>query len=198
MIISRSACSVNCSGTSNRHGLPCCCNSPISRMIVGKRRCGRAVSTRTLWHAQSSFCFVCSPYDMISQNKGIWGVTSVADTIAAIATALGEGGISIIRISGEKAIEHISQPCFTRRNKAAALPRSPFDARHNPGQIETDEPLDEAMGVVMRAPHSYTKEDVCELAHPWRVRRRSPLQCGCLRTLAPVPRRPGSLRAGHS
>lgn len=83
-------------------------------------------------------------------------------TISAIATAMGAGGIGIIRLSGEKAIE-IADSCF---RPAAGGRLQDFPARKAVlGNIydEKDKYLDEAIVIVMPAPHSYTCEDVVEL-----------------------------------
>ena len=73
------------------------------------------------------------------------------DTIAGIATALGEGGIAIVRISGDAAI-----PIFTQTFRAHRQ-STPYDShRLMYGHVldASGTPIDEAMGVVMRAPHS--------------------------------------------
>jgi len=85
------------------------------------------------------------------------------DTIAAIATPLGEGGIAIVRVSGCGAIsivDHIFRPVpggkqlRDRRGYSLGL-----------GWIvdEKGEPVDEVLVSVMRAPKSYTAEDVVEI-----------------------------------
>ena len=82
------------------------------------------------------------------------------DTIAAIATASGAGGIAIVRVSGELS-EDILRALFV-----PARPREDFEShrlmygRAVDGQGET---LDEVMAVLMRAPASYTREDVAEI-----------------------------------
>lgn len=82
------------------------------------------------------------------------------DTIAGVATAVGEGGIAIVRISGDRAIELFSA-VFRAPKQTPPYPDhlliygAVVDAEGNSA--------DEAMGVVMRAPHTYTREDVCEL-----------------------------------
>ena len=82
------------------------------------------------------------------------------DTIAAIATAPGQGGIGIIRISGGKAAE-ILRNVFRPAGKDKGLPES---HRLTYGQIfDGEEELDECMAVIMRAPNSYTREDVAEI-----------------------------------
>lgn len=78
-----------------------------------------------------------------------------SDTIAAIATPPGVGGIAILRISGPDA-EHIASALFGRTHWESH--------RLTYGHIvHGGETLDEAMAVLMRAPHSYTREDVAEL-----------------------------------
>lgn len=93
------------------------------------------------------------------------------DTIAAIATPPGEGGIGIVRLSGSAALP-IAQQLFRPRQRgpfrshqvryghivasSAALGRS--------GGAEGEEVVDEALLVFMRAPRSFTREDVVELS----------------------------------
>lgn len=82
------------------------------------------------------------------------------DTIAAISTPVGEGGISIIRISGDDAVK-VAQRIYKRKDLAKV-------ATHtiNYGHIvdpDTDQEVDEVMVSVMRAPHTYTREDVIEI-----------------------------------
>ena len=82
-------------------------------------------------------------------------------TISAIATAVGQGGIGIVRISGEKAVE-IAEKCF---HPAAGGKVREYGRSAVYGNIykENEEFLDEAICIVMEAPHSYTCEDVVEL-----------------------------------
>lgn len=82
-------------------------------------------------------------------------------TISAISTAIGEGGIGIVRLSGEKAIE-IAQKCF---KPSAGGKITDFEVRRAVLGKIVDEGrfLDEALCIVMKAPHSYTCEDVVEL-----------------------------------
>lgn len=79
------------------------------------------------------------------------------NTIAGIATASGQGGIAIIRVSGDMA-ESIMHNCFEK------LPQEIESHRLYYGHLVQDgKRLDECMAVLMRAPKSYTKEDVFEL-----------------------------------
>lgn len=85
------------------------------------------------------------------------------DTIAAIATPPGHGGVGIVRISGSKALEIGSK--ITRKNQLQARYVhfvSCFD--------ENQEAFDQALVLYFKAPHSFTGEDVIELqvhGSPW-------------------------------
>jgi len=84
----------------------------------------------------------------------------VRDTIAAVSTPPGSGGIGIVRVSGDR---------------AAAIGDAVFKPIHDGGLVShrfsfgrifdhhSDVIIDEAMAVLMRAPRSYTREDVLEL-----------------------------------
>lgn len=77
------------------------------------------------------------------------------DTVAAIATAQGRGGIGVVRLSGPKSAE------IAR----AILGKSPID-RHAHYTIFPDESglaIDQGILLYFKAPHSYTGEDVLEL-----------------------------------
>lgn len=82
------------------------------------------------------------------------------DTIAAISTPVGEGGISIIRISGDDAIP-VAQKIYKGKN-LAKVPTHTINYGHiiDP---DTKEEVDEVMVSVMRAPKTYTCEDVVEI-----------------------------------
>ncbi len=88
------------------------------------------------------------------------------DTIAAIATGMGNSGIGIIRISGENAIT-IANKIFKPKNKNKTIENMDsytaaygfvIDDKQTPNEI-----IDEAIALVMRAPATYTAEDVVEL-----------------------------------
>lgn len=84
------------------------------------------------------------------------------DTICAIATPPGEGGIGIIRISGEKAVEIASQVFVGARGHTVR--DFPSHTLHH-GELRapgTGARLDEVLVAVMKAPRSYTREDVVE------------------------------------
>lgn len=82
------------------------------------------------------------------------------DTIAAISTPIGEGGISIIRISGEKSFEILNKIFERKNNKNKELGYSKF----NYGYIKRDDKIiDEVMVVRLKAPYTYTTEDIVEI-----------------------------------
>ena len=84
----------------------------------------------------------------------------MTDTIVGIATAMGEGGVAIVRMSGDEA-EAIFDKAFAARKRTP-----PYEShRLMLGHVldEKGEAIDEVMGVVMRAPNSYTRETVCEI-----------------------------------
>jgi tRNA modification GTPase len=84
----------------------------------------------------------------------------VQDTIAAISTPLGEGGIGVIRVSGPEA-ERIAATIFRcRTDGGLESHRFYYGTVSAPGSGET---LDEVLLVVMRAPRSYTREDLVEI-----------------------------------
>lgn len=80
------------------------------------------------------------------------------NTICAISTALQEGAISIVRISGEEAISIVSQ-IFTKDLRSV-----PSHTIHYGNIIdENGKPVDEVLVSVFRAPKTYTREDVVEI-----------------------------------
>lgn len=103
------------------------------------------------------------------------------DTIAAVATAYGEGGIGIIRISGEDALlilnkvfqpmrKHINNSVITDKYEpdsvGVTIGESIVNRRLTYGHIidySTNQVLDEVLAVYMKAPYTYTKEDVVEI-----------------------------------
>ena len=92
----------------------------------------------------------------------------MAETIAAISTPVGEGGIGIIRISGDKALQ-IADKCFKAFSGEKLTEMSGYRAAY--GEIiYNGEVLDDGVATVFRAPKSYTGEDVAELSvHSGRI-----------------------------
>ncbi len=84
------------------------------------------------------------------------------DTIAAIATGLNNAGISIIRISGEGALPIIDR-IYRPAKGSKKLSQEKSHTLHYGFIIEEDQIIDEVMVAIMRAPASYTREDVVEI-----------------------------------
>lgn len=84
------------------------------------------------------------------------------ETIAAISTPPGEGAIGIVRLSGEEAIEIADRVYRSGTKKLAEQKTHTLHYGHieNP---KTDETVDEVMISVMRAPKTFTREDVVEI-----------------------------------
>lgn len=81
------------------------------------------------------------------------------DTIAAISTPRGEGGIGIIRISGDKSFEILERIFNTKNpNRDLGFYKFNYGFIHDNGKI-----VDEVMAVRMKAPKTYTCEDVVEI-----------------------------------
>src|SRR5262245_37730918 len=81
----------------------------------------------------------------------------MGETIAAIATPPGAGGIGVVRLSGDGAVAALTRLLgrtdWEDRRMVLGVARDPA----------TGERLDEVLAVVMRAPRSYTGEDVAEV-----------------------------------
>ncbi len=85
------------------------------------------------------------------------------DTIAAIATPLGEGGLAVIRISGAQALE-IADRGFEPLGKSSRKPSQAASHTIQYGRAVRDgQKLDEVLLSVMKAPRTFTREDVVEI-----------------------------------
>lgn len=84
------------------------------------------------------------------------------DTIAAISTALGEGGISVIRVSGEDVFSIVGK-VYQGKKKLADVDSHTVHYGHviHP---QTKETIDEVLVTVMRAPRTFTREDTIEIS----------------------------------
>jgi tRNA modification GTPase len=82
------------------------------------------------------------------------------DTIAALATPMGIGAISIIRVSGEKAIKTIDT-IFTGKMK---LEKAKSHTVHYGNIFDSDEMIDDVLISIFRAPNSYTGENSVEIS----------------------------------
>lgn len=84
------------------------------------------------------------------------------DTIAAITTGMTNAGVGIIRISGDQACEVADKVFHAENKEKQASNMKSYTAAF--GKVyDGEEIIDEAILLVMKAPHTYTCEDVCEL-----------------------------------
>ncbi|MCB0726030.1 MAG: tRNA uridine-5-carboxymethylaminomethyl(34) synthesis GTPase MnmE [Ignavibacteriae bacterium] len=90
----------------------------------------------------------------------------LSDTIGAISTPIGEGGISVIRLSGENSFELIQKIFFKEKDQSRRIVISE-EASHTVhfGYIfEGSQLIDEVLITIFKNPHSYTGEDVIEIS----------------------------------
>ena len=86
------------------------------------------------------------------------------DTIAAIATPLGEGGLAVVRISGRRAFA-IADQCFQPSGKSSQKPSAAPTHTIQFGKIIRDsQVIDEVLLSVLRAPRTFTREDTVEIS----------------------------------
>ncbi len=85
------------------------------------------------------------------------------DTIAAVATGMGGAGIGIIRISGAQAVALGNELFVNPRGKTLAAAKSHELVYGRIVDPETKKDIDEVLISKMKAPHSYTAEDVVEI-----------------------------------
>ncbi|MEG2676229.1 MAG: tRNA uridine-5-carboxymethylaminomethyl(34) synthesis GTPase MnmE, partial [Clostridia bacterium] len=101
----------------------------------------------------------------------------IIKTIATISTPTGSGAISIVRMSGDKALRIASRMFSTKKLESFS------DAQANYlylGTVTTDTVQDKALAVVFRAPSSYTGEDVVEFQCHGGVRLAQEILRGCI------------------
>ncbi|GAA0127040.1 tRNA uridine-5-carboxymethylaminomethyl(34) synthesis GTPase MnmE [Clostridium sp. CTA-19] len=84
------------------------------------------------------------------------------DTIAAVATSIGEGGVSIIRVSGDKALNIVSK-IFKGKNNRKLNDIKTYTMRYGYIINSNDEHIDEVIVSYMKGPRSFTAEDVVEI-----------------------------------
>ncbi len=84
------------------------------------------------------------------------------DTIAAIATAVAGAGIAVIRISGPEAFA-VAERMFQPKNGNTRVAQMPSHTVHYGTIRDGEEIIDEVLLLVMRAPRTYTREDVAEI-----------------------------------
>jgi len=88
----------------------------------------------------------------------------VDDTIAAIATPLGEAGLAVIRVSGAQALtvaDKTFMPAGLHSQKPSAAPSHTLHFGH---VVRNGQRIDEVLLAVMRAPRTFTREDIVEIS----------------------------------
>ena len=85
------------------------------------------------------------------------------DTIAAIATAMSDSGIGIVRVSGEDAIEIVDKIYRNAKNERVLIKYDSHTIHYGFIVEENGSVIDEVMVSVMKAPRSYTAEDTVEI-----------------------------------
>src|ERR1017187_3427490 len=85
------------------------------------------------------------------------------DTIAAVATPLGEGGLAVIRLSGPEAVA-VADRSFAPAGEASGKPSGAATHTIHFGPVVREgQIVDEALLAIMRAPRTFTREDVVEI-----------------------------------
>ena len=85
------------------------------------------------------------------------------DTIAAVATPIGEGGLAVIRVSGSKALQ-VADECFVPAGRTSLKPSASATHTIQFGHVvHQDRKVDEVLVAVMRAPRTFTREDTVEI-----------------------------------
>lgn len=85
------------------------------------------------------------------------------DTIAAIATGMSNSGIGIVRLSGGEAFSVIDRIFRNKNGKPVKLSEKKSHTVHYGFIYDGDEPVDEALVIIMRGPRSFTAEDTVEI-----------------------------------
>ena len=86
------------------------------------------------------------------------------DTIAAIATPLGQGGLAVVRLSGPQAMR-VADHCFVPAGGQSVKPSAATSHTIHYGRIvRAGRMVDEVLVAVMRAPRTFTREDTVEIS----------------------------------
>lgn len=108
-------------------------------------------------------------------------------TITAVSTPMGTGGIAVIRISGNDAVV-LADSVFRGADKLSAAPSHTVHYGHIIGK--NGEKIDEVLVTVMRAPRTYTREDVVEIStHGGIIASKRVMEC--LISAGAYPAQPG-------
>ena len=103
---------------------------------------------------------ICEKIGKVVNKLGGYNVFE-EETISAVATAVGEGAIGIVRMSGDKCIAIVSE-IFQGAQKAADIDSQKMAYGHIVDPVSQNS-IDEVLVLIMRAPRSYTREDIVEI-----------------------------------
>ena len=87
----------------------------------------------------------------------------IDDTIAAIGTPIGEGGLAIVRISGAHALEVAEKAFVPGGENQSSLTKASSHTIHYGHIVRNGAVVDEVLVGVMRAPRTFTRENVVEI-----------------------------------
>src|SRR6185369_9559721 len=122
--------------------------------MVGRARCGKP-------NRQLPACLKDSSFNLRHPQFAL--CLMLDDTIAAIATPLGEGGLAVIRLSGPEAL-NVGDKSFVPVGKHSLKPSLAATHTIHYGKIlRAGRTVDEVLLSVMRAPRTFTREDVVEI-----------------------------------
>src|SRR5205085_4415477 len=85
------------------------------------------------------------------------------DTIAAIATPLGEGGLAVIRLSGPQALAVADKSFVAVGSNSLKPSAAPTHTIHYSRIVQQGRTVDEVLLAVLRAPRTYTRKDAVEI-----------------------------------
>ena len=89
-------------------------------------------------------------------------MTNLYDTITAISTPLGTGGVGIIRLSGSNCTEIIGEIFSKNPKEKTPITMHPMRIHHG-WIVEDNHPIDEVVVLYFKSPNSYTGEDIAEI-----------------------------------
>lgn len=89
-------------------------------------------------------------------------MTNLYDTITAISTPLGTGGVGIIRLSGSDCTRIIGEIFSKKPEEKTPITLHPMRVHHG-WIIENEHPVDEVIVLYFKSPNSYTGEDIAEI-----------------------------------
>ena len=87
----------------------------------------------------------------------------IEDTIAAIATPLGEGGLAVVRLSGPAALDIADKSFLTTGKNSPKPSAAPSHTIQHGKTVRRGQTVDEVLVAVLRAPRTYTSEDTVEI-----------------------------------